>query len=469
MKFKFIFIYLTLSLFSLSLTAQTLDEAKALYLEGNYAKALPVFEQELKHTPEDPALNQWYGVSVFETGGNLLKAEKHVKLAADANIQDAILYLGDIYGKTYRFKEAEAEYAKYAKLKRRDKAALAKLEEHKERTAQFRRFALRTENIQIIDSVVIDAKNILSAYKLSTDLGELKRQGGKTETTAFINGTDTKMYYGQEVEKRVSLFSEEKLLDGYANPKMLSSNNFELTGDINYPSALSDGVTVYFAGKDESGIGGYDLYVTRYNLNNDTYLTPERLNAPFNSSFNDYLLVIDEEKGVGWFASDRFQPEGKICVYTFIPNSKVEMIEGDDEDAIISRAHISSIVATQKAGVNYSSLVSLAKKAPEKRVETKRDFIFVINDASVYHSLSDFKDERARESYEKLIEVRSSYERMLSDLEYKRLEYSKASKQEQSTLGYAILDIEALLPKMHTQIKELELRTRSQENQYLRN
>lgn len=468
MKLKYI--YLTLSLlFSLSLSAQTLDEAREMYLKGEYSKSLSAFERELNLNPQDPALNQWYGVCIYETKGSLLKAEKHLKVAATGGIQDAFLYLGSVFAKTYRFKEAEAEYAKYAKLKRRDKAALARLETKKSEAEQFRRFALKTENVQIIDSLVVNKKNLLSAYKLSSDFGRLEMAGGKSETTTFFNGTDTKKYYGQEVEKRITLFSEEKLLDGYANPKMLSGDNFNLSGDLNYPSVLSDGVTVYFAAKDESGVGGYDLYVTRYNLNNDTYLSPERLNAPFNSSFNDYLMVIDEEKEIGWFASDRFQPEGKVCVYTFIPNSKIEMVEGDDEEAIIRRAYISSIAATQKPGVNYSALVSLAKKEPEKRLEIKRDFIFVINDAHVYHSLSDFKDERARESYGKVVELRSHYDELARELQNQRDEYSRSSKEAKSTLSYAILDIEAQLPKLNTQIEELELRARSQENQYLGN
>lgn len=467
MKIKYIYLTLLL-LLSLNLSAQTLDEAKAMYLEGKFAESLPIFKQELKANPQDPALNQWYGVCLYETGGNLLLAEQHIKTAADAGIQDAFLYLGNVYAKTYRFKEAESEFAKYAKLKRRDKTALAKVEKSKADAEQFRRFALRTENVQIIDSTVVDKRNLLAPYKLSAGIGELAWQSGKELMSTFVNGTDTKMYYAQKIEGKISLFSEEKLLDGYANPRMLSANNFSLSGDINYPSVLSDGVTIYFAGKDASGIGGYDLYVTRYNLNNDSYLAPERLSAPFNSSFNDYLLVIDEEKGVGWFASDRFQPEGKVCVYTFIPNSKVEMVENEDEEAIIKRAYISAIAATRKPGTDYSRLIALAKKDVEKRQESKRDFIFVINDANVYNSLSDFRDDRARQSFEKATDLRSNYENMLILLKEKRQEYSKSSKDEQARMSYAILDMEEQLPKLYTQIEELEQRARNQEIQYLK-
>ena len=68
-------------------------------------------------------------------------------------------------------------------------------------------------------------------------------------------------------------------------------------------------------------LGGYDIFVTRYNTNTDTYLVPENVGMPFNSPYNDYMYVIDEYNNLGWFASDRFQPEGKVCIYVFIPNN----------------------------------------------------------------------------------------------------------------------------------------------------
>lgn len=467
---KFRLTCLAFSFLSIGLSAQTLDEAKALYLDGKFAQAKPIFQKELADKPEDPSLNHWYGVCLYETGGSLLESENHLKIAASKNIQDAFLYLGDIYAKTYRFHDANTEYAKYEKLKRRDKAALAKLETHKENAERFKRFALRTEDIQIIDSLVVDKKQLLSAYKLSPSLGELEYRSGKPETTAFVNGTETKIYYGAEDKGQINLFSEEKLIDGFANPRVMSNSRFGLTGNVNYPSVLSDGVTIYFAAEDlENGVGGYDLYITRYNMNNDTYLTPERLNAPFNSSFNDYLLVIDEEKGVGWFASDRFQAEGKVCVYTFIPNQKVQMIEGDDEDAIVKRAYISSIADTWKPKTDYSKLRALAKKEGEKAGELKRDFIFVINDGLVYYELSNFKNENALESFLKARELKENFnslERQLSEL---REKYYQGSQSDRHKLSYAILDIEAQLPNLQEKIRDFELKAKSQENQYLGN
>ena len=32
------------------------------------------------------------------------------------------------------------------------------------------------------------------------------------------------------------------------------------------------------------------------------------------------MLAIDEFNQLGWFVSDRNQPEDKVCIYIFIPN-----------------------------------------------------------------------------------------------------------------------------------------------------
>ena len=68
----------------------------------------------------------------------------------------------------------------------------------------------------------------------------------------------------------------------------------ERNGQQDYPFMLSDGTTLYFAENGEESLGGYDLFVTRYSSSSHEYLKPENLGMPFNSPYNDYMLVIDE-------------------------------------------------------------------------------------------------------------------------------------------------------------------------------
>ena len=144
-------------------------------------------------------------------------------------------------------------------------------------------------------------------------------------STVYKNQKGDKIYYAHSTDgDRYCLFTQSMLMDEWGDEKQLPMN-INSNDDDNYPFVLSDGATIYYSSKGNGSIGGYDLFVTRYNINSDTYLAPEQLGMPFNSPYNDYMMVFDEVKGLGWFVSDRFQPEGKACVYLFI---RIQSING---------------------------------------------------------------------------------------------------------------------------------------------
>lgn len=457
---KKLYIVLLLNIVCAALFGQTLDEARELYKIGEYERALPVFEKEYKEKPTDPSINQWYGVCLFETGKDLKKAEESIIFAAEKKVQDAYLYLGKIYTKTYRFDLAQKEFDRYSRLKKRDKEAMAKLEEAKSYMALLKRATSHPEDIQIIDSLVVDKADFLSVYKISQSSGQLELQ--KNNIVAYSNEKRSKMYYAKKNSdnNKFSLFSKEKLIDDFGNEKELSSDNFGLSGNLNYPFVMADGVTIYFSAQDKDNLGGYDIYVTRYNLNNDTYLSPERLNTPFNSSFNDYMYVVDEEKGVGWFATDRFQPDGKVCIYTFIPNDKVEILESEDSQYLLDRAKITSIMLTRKPGVDYSKQIKLAQKDVVIEKEIKKDFEFVINNKYTYYTFSDFKDRTALDIYRQAVTKKKDLEDINNQLNKLRDSYRNNSS---NTMAQEILRLEGQRPKLADEINELEIKARNQE------
>lgn len=469
---KPIFIYFLLSICCLpSVFSQTLPEAKELYLQGKYKEALPIFEAEYRNKPTDPNLNQWYGACLFETGRDLQKAEECLLEASKKRIQDSYFYLGQLYTHTYRFTEASEAFNKYeTMLKKKDDAAREKLEGKRQVMSRLRRMVSNTEDIQIIDSLIIDKSKFLSAYKLSLSSGRLDYfdkvfiSDKHINATVYTNEKDTKMYYTKPANNTLSLYSKEKLLDEFGNEKKLSETNFGLTGNINYPYMMADGVTIYFAAQDENSLGGYDLFVSRYNMNNDTYLTPERLNMPFNSLYNDYMMAIDEEKGIGWFASDRHMLEGMVCIYTFIPNKVVKIIEDKDDKDLASRAQILSIKDSWQTGQNYSDLISLARKEPEIRTEVVHDFEFVINDDKTYYKLADFKNSSARNTFSKLRQLQEEQTDVSDKLEKRRSEYSTANEAGKRRVASDIFNLEKRLEQLQTEIPTLEIQVRELES-----
>jgi hypothetical protein len=156
------------------------------------------------------------------------------------------------------------------------------------------------------------------------------------------------------------------MMDEWGKGNMLPGSINE-SMNASYPYVLADGITIYYAADGPASMGGYDIFVTRYNTNTDTYLTPENVGMPFNSPYNDYMYVIDEFNNLGWFASDRYQPEGKVCVYVFIPASSKQVYnyESMDKNKLIKLAQLHSIRDTW----TNESLVADARKRLQETMQ----------------------------------------------------------------------------------------------------
>ncbi|OPZ30126.1 MAG: WD40-like Beta Propeller Repeat protein [Bacteroidetes bacterium ADurb.BinA174] len=444
---------------------QTIDDAKKWYLEGNYAQAKPVFEREYQANPTNAPLNQWLGVIAFMEG-DYRKARPLLEFASQKNILESYLYLGQLYTKLYRFSDAEKEFAKYEKANRRNKEALAKLTTHREYADKLKRLTNRTEDVQIIDSIIVPKSDFLTAYKLSASAGSIQpinkffRHQSNNNQVLFINERQDKIYYslGDSVSGN-KLYTMEKLLDNFGNEKRLSES-INQNGSQAYPFVMPDGLTIYFSSTGHGSLGGYDLFVTRYNLNSNAYLTPNQLNMPFNSPFNDYMMAIDEEKGIGWFASDRFQPKDSVCVYTFIPLSEVTLLESEDSDYLANRAKISSIKNSWKPDADYSALLQHSHTITTTQKTIQKDFTFIINDEKTYYTLSDFKSGSARSLFSQAINQENRLKQLEEELSNKRDQLSAGTN---TSLSVTILNLEKETENLFIEIESLKFRARNEE------
>ena len=452
--------------FSTNAFSQTLDEARALYLDGKYAEALPAFEKAIKSSPKNASYNQWYGNCLLETG-QLEECEEYLKFAASKSVQEAFVSLGKLYFQTYRFEEAVESYEELIEFLENKKDAPPPREEILQNLSVARRAARmlsRCEDIQIIDSVIVDKDNFLSGYPLSEEAGSLKMVPSG-ETVVYENQLKDRRYYGKKTEDdQFRLFFQNDLQGNWADEKMVGLPVDTFAND-NYPYVLSDGITVYFASTGRESIGGYDLFTTRYNMNSNTYLVPEQMGMPFNSTYNDYMLVIDEYSGVGYFATDRYQEPGKVVIYTYIPNEEIKTIDTEEQDILSSRSRIVSIKDTWKQGVNYQAMLHQIKEdASRVTVTTRKDFIFVVNDNIVYHILDDFTSDSAKQLFVQSQTLGQQLASLETELDSQRQAYSKGNKSHAS----AIKTNEVKLEKMYNDYRSQVIKARNTEIQYLR-
>lgn len=331
-----------------------------------------------------------------------------------------------------------------------------------------------TDRLLVIDSVVVDKVSFLSGYSFGPEIGtiELADDG---ETTRFVTERGNISYRSEYVRgdssnvlRLVSSYVEN---GEYVDTRVL--RGLDVDGDMNYPFMLADGVTFYFAARSSNGLGNYDLYATRYDSDSGEFYRPENMGFPYNSYANDYMLVIDEACNVGWFASDRYQPEGKVCIYTFIPNESRSPYDYENTESSIVReaAMLRPISATWNVGNEQERVLARQRlslmQSTGGNEDLRRDFTLVINDLYSYTRFSDFKSEKARNLCKEWIKLRAELEEVRADLDEKRMEFHKAGKNERVKLKQPLLKLVEGYEDLLNKVKNAEKQTRNTEIKFV--
>lgn len=433
------------------LAAQSLSEARQLYEKGEFEKAKPAMKRFVKSQPANGNYNLWYGVCCLETG-QPQEALKYLQIAVKKRVTSGQLHLARCYDCLYRFEEAvdEIETYKSELEKRRKSTNLA--EEELKRFQTHLRLMKGVEQVEVFDSIVVDKETFLSHYRLSDESGKLHTyaeffgENGKSGGTVYETQIGNKIYFSEVQEDgRMALAGSNKQLDKWSTPTLLPGKINEAQHS-NFPFVLSDGFTLFYASDGEDSMGGYDIFVTRYNTANDSYLTPENIGMPFNSPFNDYMYAIDEYNHIGWFVSDRYQPEGKVCIYLFIPNESKQVYDYDATDKATLRklASLSSIQSTwihpDKVQI---ALERFRENHKEKSMEQQEgDFLFVVNDERVYHRLEEFQSQTAAKLFQAYQQLQNAYSQQDQKLDSMRDRYANSNEEEKQRLAPALLDLE---------------------------
>lgn len=372
---------------------------------------------------------------------------------------------------TYRFKEAQANLSTWIsqlKRKRKDTSALdAQLELCDKCILGLQ----GTDKVVVFDSIVVDKDRFLTAYPQIGELGKvtLSADGQKaTYTTELGNKMYEPINILTDDGKQSSTFKCYIIENG----KKVSStilDGLDIVGEMNYPFLMSDGVTFYFAAKTDEGYGNYDLYVTRYDSESERFYRAENMGYPYNSYANDYMMVIDDENGIGWFASDRFQPDGKVCIYSFLykPSRNPYDYENEDYKKIVEAASLRSISSTWTMDNEYERIKArqrLALNSMSNNSKQKPDFEFVVNENFVYEHLSDFHSNEARSKFVEWQKLSKELASNSNALDKMRNQYALATNTGKAKLTTAIQALEQKVEEQTAACHAMEKEIRILEN-----
>lgn len=337
-----------------------------------------------------------------------------------------------------------------------------------------------TERVTFVDSFKVARSQVLSALHLSPESGNLVDMATEAKNFKDIPTKIGQVGYTNQLRDRIifaapdSTGQHQKLHAAYKMGNKWGTP-VELTGmsdgddDQDFPFMMPDGVTLYYAAQGDDCLGGYDIFITRYNSETKEFLKAENMGMPFNSPANDYLLAIDETNNLGWLVTDRNQKADSACVYIFIPTTTRDVYEMSDANRtkVINAARLTSIRATQTDKEAVDSAKERLKKVLQGKAYTTKSVAnihrYVINDATVYTSLSQFKSEAAK-GFAKQADEADERIKVLQE-EQDELQKSVATNGRNAATLNRLKEINQTLPELMKQRNTLQKSMRKAELQ----
>ena len=289
-----------------------------------------------------------------------------------------------------------------------------------------------TQKVVFIDSIVASKKEFLRHIPLSKDAGYLEQNDSLGQFTNELKDHRLTTYFDTK-DSACHISQSDYIGNKWTAPQPLEGIS---NASANFPFLMSDGITLYFAQQGPNSIGGYDIFVTRYDSDSGTYLKAENLGMPFSSTANDYLYAIDEANNLGYFVTDRRQPAGKVCIYIFIPNEtrKIYPSETYSESKLRSLAAIERIADSWDKKADRNQALDRLYAARQQRS----------------------KAEMTNASFSPLEALRHQAETLESALQLARNYYARASKAERQNLRHEILTSEKELETLQLEIRKEE-------------
>lgn len=224
-------------------------------------------------------------------------------------------------------------------LRRRKQAIPSEIPVLAERVARAERLLPRVERVQIKRTHQTSIDQINEALRtFAPKVASMVRFG-------YVEGRLTSEY--RSVLGNMALFAEQDPEDKKMNlgqMEVLAGAEREVTETAfssainseeteNFPYMMPDGITLIFAREASEGLGGYDLFLSRYHVGRGTYLEARPLGMPFNSPADDYLLAYDDAADETILVTNRDCPEGEVRLYALagMPRALSSQVESSAE------------------------------------------------------------------------------------------------------------------------------------------
>lgn len=140
----------------------------------------------------------------------------------------------------------------------------------------------------------------------------------KTIETSGSFSTDGNIFFfarRQNIDDQSDIYMIRKLPNGQWGMPQKLPEQINTPDNEDFPYIGADGITLYFSSEGHNTMGGYDLFKSTWNPDENTWTEAENLKYPVNSTSDDRSICMTPDNRVGYISAFRPNGYGDLDIY----------------------------------------------------------------------------------------------------------------------------------------------------------
>jgi tetratricopeptide (TPR) repeat protein len=136
----------------------------------------------------------------------------------------------------------------------------------------------------------------------------------------------------------------KKLTNGKWSEPQNAGADINTAFDEDFPNTAPDGKTLYFSSKGHTSMGGYDIFKSNFDEQNNTFSKPKNIGYPINTTDDDMNFRISKNGKYGYIATAKAGGQGDFDIY------RVSFNEVESDYSVV----IGMLKAKDDSPINYT-------------------------------------------------------------------------------------------------------------------
>ena len=304
-------------------------KADKLFDAELFVEATPQFLHLIALNPRSPEYNYKYGTCLLFNSYKKQDAFKYLTFSVtDPNIApEAYFYLGKAFHLNFQFNEAIKNYNLYIQKSGGKPNPNFDTDHQIEMCQNGKKLLTTITDLVVLEKKEIEYTSFIRLYNLANIGGSLiitadyqskvDKKKNHTPLIHFPDKAQTIYYssYGDSEKGSKDIYCRKRLPDGKWGLPALVPGSVNTKFDEDFPYLSPNGEFLYFCSKGHNSMGGFDVFRSPFDPENNSFGAPENMDFAISSPDNDLFYVVDSLEKNAYFASSRQSQNGKIHVY----------------------------------------------------------------------------------------------------------------------------------------------------------